>query len=163
MPNAISKQLETVVRHFLLITYYKDCLSLYRVSEWLPANSNMIHQYHEIPLSLYAPLRLAYSSCAWYFTCICTMLRYFHGILFPSFATTCSIIYLGFATDSYFRRDKQDTLFYLNRRHHSVTTDKMAIQNQVKTPFQVCIPIYLPSFLFYIYDSKGGGCLKIPR
>ncbi|KAI0840660.1 Cu,Zn superoxide dismutase-like protein [Hypoxylon sp. FL0890] len=68
------------------------------------------------------------------------MLRYLHGISFRSFATSTGFFCLGFATESYIHRNKREALFYLNSR--PVTShDKMAIQNQVKTPFQTLFAV----------------------
>ncbi|OTA93349.1 hypothetical protein M434DRAFT_395765 [Hypoxylon sp. CO27-5] len=69
------------------------------------------------------------------------MLRYLHGISFRSFATSTGFFCLGFATESYFHRNKREALFHLSTRPVTLD-DKMAIQNQVKTPFQVRLSIF---------------------
>ncbi|KAI1455010.1 Cu,Zn superoxide dismutase-like protein [Annulohypoxylon moriforme] len=68
------------------------------------------------------------------------MLRYLHGVSFRSFATSSGFFCLGFATESYFHRNKRDTLLYINRRPVAAD-DKMAIQNQAKTPFQTLFAV----------------------
>ncbi|KAI1777690.1 Cu,Zn superoxide dismutase-like protein [Hypoxylon cercidicola] len=65
------------------------------------------------------------------------MLRYFHGIPFRSLATSTGFICLGFAANSYYQRDKRDTLL----RQNIATDNKMAVQNQVKTPFQTLFAV----------------------
>ncbi|OTB07153.1 hypothetical protein M426DRAFT_318175 [Hypoxylon sp. CI-4A] len=69
------------------------------------------------------------------------MLRYFHGISFRSVATTTSFFCLGYATETYFHREKRNTLFSLDTRRSVVPDTKMAIQNQVKTPFQTLFAV----------------------
>ncbi|KAI1107266.1 Cu,Zn superoxide dismutase-like protein [Jackrogersella minutella] len=69
------------------------------------------------------------------------MRRYLHYISFRSFSTSTGFFCLGFfATGFYFQRNKRDTLLYSNRRPVA-TDDKMAIQNQVKTPFQTLFAV----------------------
>ncbi|KAI1375934.1 Cu,Zn superoxide dismutase-like protein [Hypoxylon crocopeplum] len=82
------------------------------------------------------------------------MLRYLHAISFRSFATTSGIFCLGFAAESYFHRSKRESLLYLNK--HPVATDgKMAIQNQVKTPFQTlfAVPMTCDSCVKSVSDA----------
>ncbi|KAI1213454.1 Cu,Zn superoxide dismutase-like protein [Annulohypoxylon truncatum] len=77
------------------------------------------------------------------------MLRYLHGISFRSFATSTGFFCLGFATESYFHRNRRETSSY-TKKNPVATQDKMAIQNQVKTPFQTLFAV----------SMTCDGCVK---
>ncbi|KAI1769571.1 Cu,Zn superoxide dismutase-like protein [Hypoxylon sp. FL1150] len=65
------------------------------------------------------------------------MLRYFHHFPFRSFAASTGFICLGYAANSYYNRNKQDT----PRTQTTATENTMAVQNQVKTPFQTLFAV----------------------
>ncbi|KAI0115157.1 Cu,Zn superoxide dismutase-like protein [Daldinia grandis] len=92
------------------------------------------------------------------------MLKYLHGISFRSFATGAGYFFLGVAAESYYHRNQRETSLHINK-YPIATSDKMAVHNQAKTPFQTlfAVPMTCDGCVKDVSDAlyKLGGITKV--